>query len=264
MVVRANIHISLSAGLEKSVLESLNANLDAVLLEVGINDSPRLGVVASDAALEQEIENDTLGSAGCVVCDSLLDCLEKWHRVGVGLLVDSFAFVHRTRVATPNDPKLSDGGAWRGSCEGGAKKEATDVRQRHDRTGRVQARIAATVTRGAVRCSAWLGVIDAMLDAFDWEQVKRVMDALDWKYGSGEEAHRPTFAEMRRTAKNHLLCVAESAEYPYSTHSGGFLAEAFAPGKFDLYFVIESVCDEDVEAETPNENKISYRRSAAR
>ena len=57
-----------------------------------------------------------------------------------------------------NDPKLSDGGAWRGSCEGGAQKEATDVGQRHERTRRVQARIAATVTRGAVRCSAWLGV----------------------------------------------------------------------------------------------------------
>ena len=59
---------------------------------------------------------------------------------------------------TPNDPKLSDGGAWRGSCEGGAQKEATSVGQRHGRTGREQARIAATVTRGAVRCSAWLGV----------------------------------------------------------------------------------------------------------
>ena len=58
---------------------------------------------------------------------------------------------------SPNDPKLSDGGAWRGSCEGGAQREATDVGQSHDRTRRVQARIAATVTRGAVRCSAWLG-----------------------------------------------------------------------------------------------------------
>ena len=62
------------------------------------------------------------------------------------------------REETPNDPKLSDGGAWRGSCEGGAQKKATDVGQRHDRAGRVQARLAATVTRGAVRCSAWLGV----------------------------------------------------------------------------------------------------------
>ena len=61
----------------------------------------------------------------------------------------------------PNDPKLSDGGAWRGSCEGGAQKEATDVGQRHERTGRARARIAATVTRGAVRCSAWLGAVVA-------------------------------------------------------------------------------------------------------
>ena len=65
---------------------------------------------------------------------------------------------------TPNDLKLSDGGAWRGSCEGGAQKEATDVGQRHARTRRVQARIAATVTRGAVRCSAWL----AVAALFDW------------------------------------------------------------------------------------------------
>ena len=63
------------------------------------------------------------------------------------------------RVAqAANDPKLSDGGAWRSSCDGGAQREATDVGQSHDRTRRVRARIAATVTRGAVRCSAWLGV----------------------------------------------------------------------------------------------------------
>ena len=39
----------------------------------------------------------------------------------------------------PNDPKLSDGGGWRDGCagEGGG---------------------AASVTAGAVRCSAWLGV----------------------------------------------------------------------------------------------------------
>jgi hypothetical protein len=41
-------------------------------------------------------------------------------------------------VAPPNDPKLSDGGGWRDGCagEGGG---------------------AASVTAGAVRCSAWLG-----------------------------------------------------------------------------------------------------------
>ena len=41
--------------------------------------------------------------------------------------------------ATPNDPKLSHGGGWRDGCvgEGGG---------------------AASVTAGAVGCSAWLGV----------------------------------------------------------------------------------------------------------
>ena len=61
-------------------------------------------------------------------------------------------------LKTPNDLKLSERGAWRGSCEGEAQKTAADVGQNHDRTRRVRARIAATVTRGTVHCSAWLGV----------------------------------------------------------------------------------------------------------
>ena len=44
--------------------------------------------------------------------------------------------------ATPNDPKLSDGRGWRGPCMAGGKAAAE----------------AASVTAGAVRCSAWLGV----------------------------------------------------------------------------------------------------------
>ncbi len=73
-------------------------------------------------------------------------------------------WIHTGREETPNDPKLSDSGARRGSCEGGARKEATDVGQSHDQTGWVQVRIAATVTRGAVRCSAWLGAFVASSD----------------------------------------------------------------------------------------------------
>ena len=63
------------------------------------------------------------------------------------------------RGETPNDPKLSDGGAWRGSCEGGAQKEATDVGQRWLGVKTPKPELAATVTRGAVRCSAWLGAV---------------------------------------------------------------------------------------------------------
>ena len=64
----------------------------------------------------------------------------------------------RQRSESPNDPKLSDGGAWRGSCEGGAKTEATDVGQMWLGVKTPKQELAATVTRGAVRCSAWLGV----------------------------------------------------------------------------------------------------------
>ena len=42
----------------------------------------------------------------------------------------------------PNDPKLSDGGGWRAGC-------TVEERRRQE---------AASVTAGAVRCSAWLGV----------------------------------------------------------------------------------------------------------
>ena len=53
--------------------------------------------------------------------------------------------VHKKREMSPNDPKLSDCGARRAGCgkvDGGERSEAAG---------------AASVTRGAVRCSAWLG-----------------------------------------------------------------------------------------------------------
>ena len=50
--------------------------------------------------------------------------------------------IHGRRVATPNDPKLSDGRGWRGPCMAGGKAAAE----------------AGAVTAALVRCSAWLGV----------------------------------------------------------------------------------------------------------
>ena len=48
----------------------------------------------------------------------------------------------KTLVATPNDPKLSDGGGWRAGCGVGERRRQE----------------AAGVTAARVRCSAWLGV----------------------------------------------------------------------------------------------------------
>ena len=55
------------------------------------------------------------------------------------------------RVATPNDPKLSDGGGWRAGCTVGARRRPE----------------AASVTAGAVRCSAWLGVAVIWVEALE-------------------------------------------------------------------------------------------------
>ena len=75
-----------------------------------------------------------------------LIAIEEEHHVGVAaislmdveLLLGHGAHVHDSRSESPNDPKLSDGGAWRGSCEGGAQKEATDVKERLARTRRLR------------------------------------------------------------------------------------------------------------------------------
>ena len=50
--------------------------------------------------------------------------------------------LNTTRVATPNDLKLSDRRGWRDRCVAGGKAAAE----------------AAGVTAAPVRCSAWLGV----------------------------------------------------------------------------------------------------------
>ena len=62
----------------------------------------------------------------------------------------------------PNDPKLSDGGGWRGPCMAGGKAAAE----------------ARAVTAGAVRCSAWLGVFGDCMVVF-WMFGR-------WRSGSGQ------------------------------------------------------------------------------
>jgi hypothetical protein len=47
----------------------------------------------------------------------------------------------------PNDPKLSERGVRRGTCMAGGKVAVE----------------AGAVTHGAVRCSAWLGVLDSRI-----------------------------------------------------------------------------------------------------
>ena len=87
--------------------------------------------------------------------------------------------------ATPNDPKLSDGGGWRAGCTVGGKAAAE----------------AASVTAGAVRCSAWLGVAGIWLGvAGIWLGVAVIRPLL-----------RP-FVGCRGKAKNEPPCPRKRGE----------------------------------------------------
>jgi hypothetical protein len=57
----------------------------------------------------------------------------------------------------PNDAKLSDCGARRAGCRVSDTEDARE-RKRVSRKRRVERKTAASVTRGAVRCTAWFGV----------------------------------------------------------------------------------------------------------
>jgi len=87
-------------------------------------DAARNDREANTAALPQDVEAEASGLE------------EAWTRNSI----EKASFT-REASETPNDPKLSDCGGRRGSCMAGGKAAAE----------------AATVTPGAVRCSAWLG-----------------------------------------------------------------------------------------------------------
>ncbi len=46
--------------------------------------------------------------------------------------------------------------------------------------------------------------IEEVLDAFDFDYVKKIMMFLDWKWGAGADAYIPSYNELRRTAKQLL------------------------------------------------------------
>ena len=88
---------------------------------------------------------------------------------GIGLGMSSEALIAQDRCAkAPNDPKLSDGGGWRDGCTVGGKAVVE----------------AASVTAGAVRCSAWLGVAVGMEKTLKNEDKAEVDDGsvAEWKH----------------------------------------------------------------------------------
>ena len=111
---------------------------------------------------------DELGAASCSARGSYSDYLRahyEWLSSPERTDVESAAFDRREiawkrfeEESAQNDPKLSDCGARRGSCVVERSRRIRATKEGwlgRDAPGQ---EIAATVTRGAVRCSAWLGV----------------------------------------------------------------------------------------------------------
>ena len=106
----------------------------------GESDAQRTGTVRCsgwmcdlEAALRDARQRDS--DATCE--GDLITADEAWQDVkAIGRVVEIM------RLRSHIDPKLSDGGGWRAGCTAGGKAAAE----------------AASVTAGAVRCSAWLAV----------------------------------------------------------------------------------------------------------
>lgn len=64
--------------------------------------------------------------------------------------------------------------------------------------------------------------IDEIMDNFDFDRVHKMMVAVDWKWGSGEDAAVPDKVKLRQTARYLLQRVVSDELYGLCT--GGFFA----------------------------------------
>ena len=124
-----------------------------------LNGKPVTVVYLIEDAAEWEKTNPLnyrhhgLKAYGCAASDLMERCdrLERGLRIIANMEKDPDRFATDEQIAkhyledvrvAPNDPKLSDCGARRAGCVVGERRRPE----------------AASVTRGAVRCSAWFGV----------------------------------------------------------------------------------------------------------
>lgn len=92
--------------------------------------------------------------------------------------------------------------------------------------------------------------IEDILDEFDFEKVKKVMDALEWTYFDSPDS-KITISELRKMAR-HLLTIAyneEPVEYMF-TASGGFqVGRWMFPGDTKKYLTLKFVVAEWTNAD---------------
>lgn len=84
--------------------------------------------------------------------------------------------------------------------------------------------------------------IEDILDSFDFEKVKKAMDALEWKYHDSPDSYI-TIAELRKLARRLLKDVYNAAPSDHwCTVCGGFEAERWmCPGDTKKYLYLKFV-----------------------
>ena len=86
-------------------------------------------------------------------------------------------------------------------------------------------------------------LIDEILDQFDFEKVKKAMDALNWtwgmgKWGTGTEALVPDIPELRKQAREMLWDLVRSKYRMIKT--GGLVVEKDDDDTLELRFEVSS------------------------
>lgn len=84
--------------------------------------------------------------------------------------------------------------------------------------------------------------IDQLMDTFDFEKVKRVMDFLDWKWAR-YDGGVPTIYALRVQARELITEVIEQLKHynKYAVSTGGFMAQGYRYGEdivIELRFVV--------------------------
>ena len=87
--------------------------------------------------------------------------------------------------------------------------------------------------------------IEDLLDEFDFDKVKKVMDCLDWKYHNSPDKE-VNIGEIRRMARYLLEQAYHADPSPeYSTASGGFdVTRYMYPGDSQKYLTLKFVVAE--------------------
>ncbi len=81
-------------------------------------------------------------------------------------------------------------------------------------------------------------LIDEILDQFDFEKVKEVMDALNWTWGTGTKAHVPDIPELRKQSRELLWDLVRSKDRTRMIQAGGLVVEKDDDDTLELRFEI--------------------------